>query len=168
MARKATFGTRTKLTASVADLGSVVRLNSLNYNSISFSFVLNETLQLVETPITDPIVHSFTTPLLSYAFEVFHNDLVSIKAGNNLFTDVMIHPSHVAVFSSRKLFEKPYGTPSAFGLKFTTQEPKPSFSLLNLSGIEKMAVRSDCQVIDFLHKALMKSMIISYYYPFYK
>ena len=59
MARKTTFGTRTKLTTPVADLGSIVRFNSIDNNSISFSFILDKRLQLIETPITNyPIINN--------------------------------------------------------------------------------------------------------------
>jgi len=84
--RKTTRQTRTKLTASMADLRSVVRLNPNNFDSFSFSFVLDKALQLEETPIANPIVHSLSSPLFSYTFEVFHYNLVSIEIGNNVFT----------------------------------------------------------------------------------
>ena len=145
--RKTTKGTRAKLSASVADLGSVMRLNFLNYNSLSFSFILDEFLQLEKTPIAYPIIKSFSSSLFSYSFEIFHHNLVSFERGNNLFADIVINPRHITSFSSRELFEKPLTGTSAFGLKNRTQISEFSFDLLDFGRFEKLAVGSDCQVV---------------------
>jgi len=148
MATKTTLtGTRTKLTTSVADLGSVVRFNPINHNSFSFSFVLDKTLKLIETPITNPIVHSLSSSLFSYAFEVFHYNLVSVEVGNNVLTYIVVIPCHEPLLFSTQPLEKPFGTSSAFGLKFTTQIFEFPFDLLNFCRIIKPAVRSDSKVI---------------------
>lgn len=144
---KTTEGTRTQFATSMADLGSVVRLNSNNFNASSFSFVLDEGLQLEETPITDPIVHSLASSLFSYSFEVFHNNLISVEIGNNLFADVMINPLRPTVFSSAKLLKKSFSRSSAFTLKFGTQISELPFNLFNLRGIEESIIRSDSEVI---------------------
>ena len=145
--RKKTFGARTKLSAPRAKLGSIPRMNSNHFNSSSFSFILDKSLQLVETPIANPIVHSLSTINLSYSFEVFHNNLVSIKIGNNLFADVVIDPSHKPLLFSRNLFEKPSGASSAFGLEFATQELEFPLTLLDLATLEKSFVRSYSDIV---------------------
>ena len=145
--RKTTIGARTKLTASMADLGSVVRLNSNNFNSLLDSLILNKALQLIERPVVNPIVHNPSPTLLPYPFEVFHNNLVSVEVGNNIFTNVMINPLHPTSFSSAYLPEKTLGRKSAFTLKFGTQIFELSFDLLDFSRIIKPAVRSDSEVI---------------------
>jgi len=145
--RKTTRQTRTKLTTPMADLGSVVRLNLNNFNTFSFSFVLDETLQLKEAPIANPIVHSLSSSLLSDTFEVFNYNLVSVEVGNNIFTDFVINFSHKPLLLSRQLLEKSSGTSSAFGLKFTTQVFELPLDLLDLCRIIKPAVRSDSKVI---------------------
>ena len=139
---KATRGTRANLPASVADLGSVVRLNPNNFNPFSFSLVLDEFLQLIEAPVANPIIKPFSSPLLSYAFEIFHNDFVSIKAGNNLLTYAVVYPSHITSFPTTKLFQQSLSRPCAFSLKFSTNELKLPFNLLDLMRIEKLAVGS--------------------------
>jgi hypothetical protein len=106
MARKTTFGTRTQLTASVADLGSVVRSNLLKDNTFAFSFVLDETLQLEETPITENPIHLPPPSLFSDAFKVFHHNLVSIEIGNNVFAYVVVTPSHKPSLFSRDFLEQ--------------------------------------------------------------
>lgn len=147
MANKISRGTRTECSTFGTDLGSVVRLDSNNFNAFSFSFVLDEALQLIEAPIAYPIVHSLSSPLFSDTFEVFHYNLVSIEVGNNIFTDFVINFSHKPLLFSTQLLEKPFGTSSAFGLKFTTQVFEFSFDLLNFCRIIKPAVRSDSEVI---------------------
>src|SRR3990167_3328334 len=145
---KTTRQSGTKLTASMAHFGSICRFNPDKFNAFSFSFVLDKTLQLEETPITNPIVHSPASPLFPYSLEVFHHNPVSVKLGNNLLADVVVYPLHPTVFSPRELLEKPFAGTSAFALEFASQIFEFSFDLLDFSGIKKLAVGSDCQVID--------------------
>ena len=145
--RKTTRQARTNLSASMADLRSVVRFNSLNNNSFLFGFILDETLQLKERPIANPIVYYFSSSLFSYAFEVFHYNLVSIKVGNNVLADVMINPLHITSFSSAYLPEKTLGRKSAFFLKFGTQISELSFDLLDFGRIIKPSVTTDSEVV---------------------
>ena len=147
MARKTTFGTRTKLTAFMADLRSVVRFNPNNNNSLSFSFVLDETLQLEETPITEYPIHSFSFALFPDAFQVFHNNLVSVEVGNNVFTYTMVFMLHPTSFSSRYFFKQSSAGASAFALKLRTQVFELSFDLFDLCRIIKPAIRSNGEVI---------------------
>src|SRR4030065_2050546 len=147
MANKISRGTRTECSTFGTDLGSVVRLNPDNFNSFSFSFVLDETLQLIETPITNPIVHSLSSSLFSDTFEVFHDYLVSVEFGNNVFTDVMINPSHPTSFLSRDFAKQSLTGFCAFGLENRTQMFEFSFDLLDFGRIIKLAIRSDCQVV---------------------
>jgi hypothetical protein len=142
-----TFGTRTQLSTLVTELGSVVRFNSNNFDSFSFSFILDKILQLEETPIANPIVHSSSSVYLPDAFQVFHYNLVSIKVGNNLLTDVVVNPSHITSFSSRELLEKSLSGTSAFGLQFTAKMLESPFGLLDLRRIEESAVRSDGEIV---------------------
>ena len=145
--RKTTIGTRTKMTALMANLRGVVRSYSLNSNSISFSFVLDKTLQLVETPVANPIVHNPSSSLFPYTFKVFHHNLVSVKLGNNVFAYIVVNPSHITSFSSANLPKKTLGGKSAFGLQFTTQIFELPFNLLDFSRIIKPAVRTDGEVV---------------------
>ena len=148
MARKTTLrGTRTKLTTSVADLGSVVRLDSNHFNTFSFSFVLDEALQLEETPITENPVHSFSFSLFPDAFQVFHYNLVSIEIGNNVFTDTMVFMLHEPLLSTRNCFKQSLSRPCAFTLKLGTQISELSFDLLDFGRIIKPAVRTDSEVV---------------------
>lgn len=144
---KTTKGTRTNSATSMTDLRSVIRLNSNNLDAQSFSFVLDEVLQLIETPVANPIVHSFSSSDFPYSSEVFHNDFVSIKFGNNLFTYVVIYPLHPTVFSSTKLLKKSFSRSSAFSLKFGTQISKFPFNIFNIRGIEETVIRSDSKII---------------------
>ena len=139
---KATRQARTQLTASMADLGSIIRLDSFNSNPFSFSLVLDETLQLAETPVANPIIKPFSSSLLPYSFQVFHNNFVSIEAGNNLLAYVVVYPSHEPLLPATQLPKKPLGGASAFSLKNRTQILKLPFNLLDLMRIEKLAVGS--------------------------
>jgi len=144
---KATIGTRTKMPASMADLGSIVRLDPDNFNAFVDSFVFDKALQLIEAPVTNPIVHNLSSSLFPYTLEVFHHNLVSIKLGNNVFTDVVVNPSHITSFSSAHLPEKSFSGTSAFGLQFTTQIFEFPFNLLDFRTIIEPAVRCDSEVV---------------------
>lgn len=148
MANKKTTRTRTKLSTFGTDLGSVVRSYLNKFNSLPFSFVLDETLQLEETPIANPIIHSPSEISSSNPLEIFHYNLATIKTINNFFADVMINPSHETTFFSRNLFEKSSGTSSAFALKFTSQEFEFPFNLLDFRGVEELPIRSDSKIIN--------------------
>ena len=144
---KTTIGTRTNLTTFMADLRSHEWINFHNFNSQSFSFVLNETLQLIETPIANPIIHNFSPSDFSDSFQVFHNNFVSIKIGNNVLADVMVYPSHEPFLSTRDFLQQSLSGICAFGLKFASQEFEFPFCLLDNAGIEKPAVRCNGKVI---------------------
>jgi hypothetical protein len=148
MAGKTTLrGTRTKLTTSVADLGSVVRLDPIHNNSFSFSFVLDEALQLKEAPITKNPIHPLSFSLFPDSFQVFHNNLVSIKVGNNVFTYTMVYVLHPTSFPTTKLFEQSLSRPCAFRLKLGTQIFELLFSSLDFSRIIKPTVTTDGEVV---------------------
>jgi len=144
---KRTTRTRTQLSTFGTDLGSIVRLDFKKFNSLSFSFILDKTLQLKETPIANPIIHSPSEISFSNSFEVFHNNLASIKTANNTLADVMIYPSHKMFLFSRNLFQKSSGTSSSFSLEFTSQEFEFPFNLLNLRGVKELSVRSNSKIV---------------------
>jgi len=147
MANKRSTRTRTNLSTVGTELRSVSRINLNNFNSFPFSFVLDKILQLEETPVTYPIIHSFSSPDFSNSFEVFHYNFVSIKRGNNFLANVMINPSHETSLFSRNLFQELSRTSSAFSLEFTSQEFEFSFNLLDLRGFKELPVRSDSKII---------------------
>lgn len=145
--RKIMFGTRTEFSTIGTDLGSVVRFDSNNFNTFEFSFVLDKALQLIEAPVTNPIIHFPTSVLFPNSFEVFHHNLVSIEIGNNIFTNVVINPLHPTSFSSRDFLKQSLTGTSAFTLKFGTQIFEFSFDLLDIIGIIEPTVRTDSKVI---------------------
>ena len=148
MANKRRTFTRTNLSTFGADFGGIVRFNSNKFNPSYLCFVLDEVLQLKETPITNPIIHSSSKISFSNPLEIFHNNFASIKIINNFLADVMINPSHETSLFSRNLLQEPSGTLSAFALEFTSQELEFSFNLLNLGGMEELSIRSDSEIIN--------------------
>ena len=148
MANKRRTTTRTQLSALGTDLGSIVRLDSNKFNSLNLGFVLDKILQLKETPIANPIIHSSSEISSSDTFQIFHHDFISSETGNYFLTDVMINPTHKPVFSTRNLFQKSSTGTSAFALKFTSQEFEFSFNLFNFGGLEKLFVRCNSEILD--------------------
>ena len=148
MANKRTTRTRTQLSTFGTDLGSIVRSNLNKINSLPFSFVLDETLQLEETPIANPIIHSPSKISSSNPLEIFHYNLASIKTINNIFADFMINSSHEPLLSSRDFFQQSLGRPCAFALEFTSQEFKFPFNLFYFGGIKELPVRGYSKIIN--------------------
>ncbi len=145
--RKTAIGTSTNLPTSMADLRGIVRLDPNNFNTSLNSFILDKALQLIETPVTNPIVHNSPSSLFPYSFEVFHNNLVSVEVGNNIFTYTMVYMLHPTSFSSREFSKQSLTGTSAFRLKFGTQILEFPFDLFDFSRIIKPAVRSDSKVV---------------------
>lgn len=148
MANKRRTRTRTQQSTFGTDLGSVIRSNLDNFNPLSFSFVLDKTLQLEETPITNPIIHSFSSPSISNTFEVFHNNLASIKIVYNFLADAMINCSYKTLLSARDSFKQSSSRPCAFALQFISQELEFPFNLFDFGRVEELPVRSDCKIMD--------------------
>jgi len=145
--RKVMFGTRTQFTTIGTDLGGVVRFNPINNNSFSFSFVLDETLQLEKAPITENPIHSLASSLFPDTFQVFHNNLVSIEVGNNILAYTMVYILHPTSFPTTKLFKQSLSRPCAFRLKIGTQILELPFSSLDFSRIIKPTVRTNGEVV---------------------
>ena len=147
MARKKTFGTRAKISTLGAGLGSMEWIDLNYFNPFSDCLVSYEILQLEETPITQPVVHSFTLSQFSNPFKVLYNNGMSIKVIHDLLTDVMIAPSHKPFFSSRNLLEKLSAGTSAFTLKLGSQSFEFEFCSFDAIGAEKLLVRSNSNII---------------------
>src|SRR3989344_7513435 len=147
MARKKTFGTRAKISTLGAGLGSMEWIDLKYFNPFSDCLVSYEILQLEETPITQPVVHSFTSSQFSNPFKVLNHNGMSIKVIHDLLTDVVIAPSHKPFFSSRDAFQKPSAGTSAFTLKLGSQSFEFEFLLFDLFGIKELLVRSYSNII---------------------
>ena len=138
-----------KLSASGAELGSVVRPYLDHVDPSSLCFVLDKALQLIEAPVADPVVHSPASAGFSYSLEVFHYDSVSsVKSGDYFFADVVVVPSHETSFSTTNLLEEARSGASAFGLKLGAQKTEPSLNLLNNRGIEESSITCGGNVFD--------------------
>ena len=144
---KATRGTRTQFATPVANSGSKERIYFDNFNSLPFGFVFDKSLQLIERPVANPPVECSSSMLLPDSIQIFHHNLVSIKAGNNVLADIVVYPSHEPLLSARDFPKQSLGTLSAFGLKFAPQISKLSLNLLDFVRVEKLAVGSDCKIV---------------------
>jgi hypothetical protein len=144
---KISIGTRTQVSALGTDLRSIVRLNLFHNDAFHVGFVLDKALQLKEAPVTNPIIHSLSSVLFPDSFEVFHNNLVSLEVGNNVFAYVVINPSHITSFSSRDFFKQSLAGTSAFSLELSPEIFESSFGLLHNTTIKEPCVACDCEVV---------------------
>ena len=113
---------RTEFKAVTTGLRSKIRLDKLNSFPFSFSLILDETLQLVETPVVKPSVESLAFANLPYSFQVFHDNSVSVP--DNALANYMVVVPHEAFLSATQLPKKPFGRLCAFALQPFTQVMK--------------------------------------------
>jgi len=144
---KISMGTRTKLSTARADLACVVRLNLFYNDAFHVGFISDETLQLVEAPVANPIIHHSPSSFIPYSFEVFQNNLSTIKTFDDAFADVVINPSHITSFPSTKLFQQSLSRPCAFGLKLSPEIFEFSLCLLHNTAIKEPCSACDCEVV---------------------
>jgi hypothetical protein len=137
---------RTYTSAVGTSLGSHVRIDKDDSLSFSLCLVLDEVLQLKETPMIEPSIQSFShklIPALSYSFKVFQYDCVS--RSNNLLADFVVHPTHIAFLSARQSFKLPSGGLCAFTLESSPQILE--LDNLGLVASKNPAVRTDGKII---------------------
>ncbi len=137
---------RTKFKAVTTGLGSKIRIDKNNSLSFSFSFILNETLQLVEAPTIKPSVQSLPhifVPTLSYSFKVLQYDCVSIA--DNFLAYFMINPTHITFLSPRDCFKLSLGRLCAFTLEFSPQVLV--LHNLSLMTFENLAITTNSEII---------------------
>jgi len=144
---KISMGTRTKLSTARTDLACEVRLNLFHNDAFHVGFVSDEALQLVEAPVANPIIHHSPSSFIPYSFEVFQNNLSTIKTFDDAFADVMINPSHITSFSSRDFLKQSLTGTSAFSLKLSPEILEFSLGLLHNTTIKKPTVTGDCEVV---------------------
>ena len=137
---------RTNITALRASLGSHIRINKNSSLAFSFSFVLDEALQLKETPMIEPSVQSLAhklIPALSYSFKVLQNDRVS--RSNNIFADFVVNPTHITFLPATQSFKPSYSRLCAFTLESFPQVLE--LHNLGLMTIKDLAIRTDGKVV---------------------
>ncbi len=118
---KISFGTRTDFTALRAGLRSHIRVDLNNLNPSFDSLILNEAMQLIETPPIEPEIESLSLLDFSYAFQVLNNNCSSVAVIDNLLRDYMIPVSLETSLFSRNLLQEFLRTSSAFGLESCSQ-----------------------------------------------
>ncbi len=144
--KKAIKISRTEVATIRTIPGSQVRIDKDNSLTFSFSLVLDETLQLIETPTIKPSIQSFTHKFISaltYSFQVLQYNYIS--RSNDLFADFVVDCTHVAFLFTRDSFKFSSGRFCAF-----TLQSSPQILMLDNSGLmtfENLAVGSDSKII---------------------
>ena len=144
--RKGIIIPRTEFKAVATGLGSKIRLDKDNSLAFPFSFILDETLQLIETPRVEPSIEYLahkSVSTLSYSFKVFQNNNISVL--DNLFAYEMVGMPHIAFLPSRKQFKLSFTGFCAFAL-----QPSPQILELHNLGLmtfENPAIRTNSKVV---------------------
>lgn len=146
-ASKQVSNARANISASGADLRGTKRINFNHINSFSVSLVGNESLQLIETPVVNPVVESFSSLTSPDSLQVFHYNSSFCNTINNLFTDIVVYPSLETSLSSRPFHEKLSGRPSAFGLKLFPQSLELEHFSFDSTAPEEFFIRGNSHMI---------------------
>lgn len=148
-ARKEITCTGTDRMALGADLACVVGAHVHDMNSFDRGFVRYKLPQLIKAPSMQPEIHPFSQTLLPDAFDVFQNKSVSwFPRVDDLFADVVVHPSHETLLSASYLFQKLLGGFCAFGLKFRPQTLESYSSLFHKARMKESFLRSNSKMPD--------------------
>src|SRR3990167_4239433 len=99
--------------AFAASFASHKRIFKINKTPFEHSLIVDEALQLIESPIIEPPIESFTFPNLSYSFQIFHNNNVCVI--DNLSAYIVVNPSHETSLPATQRFQSSLGGLSAFG-----------------------------------------------------
>jgi hypothetical protein len=145
---KRRFMSNTDSTAFVTDLGSHKWVNKFNGDSFPVSFVSNEKLKLSKRPIGNPKVINLSSLFVSNKSQIFEDNFVSVESVDNLFTYVVVDPSHEPLFLSTNLFQESFSGFCAFGLKFSSDKFKFSFDLFDGEFVIKNSVGRYCEIIN--------------------
>ena len=117
------------MTTDRAGLASHKSIGKFNSFAFTFGLIPDEALQLVETPVVEPSVKSFTHKLISgfpYSLKVLEHNYIG--RADNLFAHIMVDPSHEAFLPARQSFKLSSSRLCAFGLEPATQVAKfPDF-----------------------------------------
>lgn len=135
-------------TASGTAFTAVPRIDFRRSASLSLCFVGEEFLQLIECPTIQPVVHTPSSVVVSYSFEVFHCQHISyVEFFYDVFADVMVCPSHKTSLSTTQLLKKSSSRTSAFTLELSTKETIFRFDSLDLSTAVESGGAGYCEVV---------------------
>jgi len=117
------------------------------FDAFPFSLIVDEILQLQETPTVQNLIHPFSFSSLLNSFQIFHYNSPSFTVRDNFLTNVMVSPSHKPFLSARQLFQEPLGRLCAFSLENRTKIIELPVNLLCTSISEKLIIRYHSEVI---------------------
>jgi len=112
--------------------------------TFSYSFIFNKALELPKSPLMHPFVVSCSFSDVAYVLK--DNSCSCFHIINNLFTNVVILPSHKPSPSIAERFEFSFGRFCAFSLKLTNQLITLDSEMFNLLP-EELFVRCDSETI---------------------
>jgi hypothetical protein len=144
---KKTFGTRTLATTLATGLGSHVRTDLDNFNTLPNGFVGDERLQLKKAPSIQPEVEFLTFSFSPDILEVFQHDSSCTAIINYCFAYDMVPISLETSLPARNFLQQFLGTSSAFALEPCSQMLEFEAVAFNLATAEELFVACDSNMI---------------------
>jgi len=141
---KTTMSNRISIMTDTTTLRGVSGIDINNSYSFLKSFIFNKTLELVKSPLVNPLI-VFSS--FSDSFQIFHNDYIAIKTSNNRLANVVILKSHKPSPTSREFFQLSLRSPRAFRLKNRNKSVVFNSQLFNILSKE-FTFGSDSNFID--------------------
>jgi hypothetical protein len=131
-------------TAPITISGSVCGIDIDNSATFHQGFILNETLQLPESPHMHP---SIVPAIFSDVGQIFHNNNVSfLQAINNALGNVVVSPSHEPSPTSRHSLQLSLGSSCAFGLQPAYEKIMLDSFILDTT--KEFGVRSNSEIVN--------------------
>lgn len=129
--------------------GGILSRNFNDFNTLPFSLVGQELLELIEAPVMQPSVESSTFALFTNSLERLQYDCVtSFESPDYLLGNLVVNMSHEAVFPPSYFSKQSLAGAGAFSLKLGSEVSELGFSLLYPPAFEELAIGSDSQFVD--------------------
>lgn len=129
--------------------GSVLCGNVFNHNTSFFSFVGEEFLKLVKSPVGEKPILLMPMSRILDSFQVFqYHDSISSGTIYQFTADAMIHIPHKTFFPSAHFAKMPCCGTGAFALQNPTQTNITLFDFPDMLTVEKPAIGCGNEIID--------------------
>lgn len=116
--------------------------------SLELCLVVDESLQLIEAPVVEPVSLFLADSTSPYTFYVFHSNCVSnIAFGDYCLADFVVALLDEAFLPSRNLLQEPSGTSCAFALQPSPQISVSGLYELDSIGVEELPVGCNCNIV---------------------
>ncbi len=128
-------------------LAGISGVYGYNRFAISFGFIPEKLLKLIETPVIkfSGELNSLSSALYSYAVQILNSKQIE-RHSHNLLRDIVINPGYKPFFFSANLAKKSFSGTSAFALEFRSKICVLCPHVFDWFAVEKHIIGSYCNI----------------------